>query len=331
MKQKTSPWMRIRRRNSEVYVPVRKKKSIIPTAVCIALVLAVVVVMTLLRIPERIGMIQSSPTEDVTPSPELTGKYKALLAEILEMEYDADWDGDGLKNGADPHPRNIDANKDGVPDGSNSGAGFYENFPATYGNMKLIVQHDNCGFVEFRGRYYFRSFTGWVGFSDTEGIPYLNTKGEWKRADYEKRSDLCYVYIPGDCIVVFTDSGKPRDIAVEVDIVKADCTVPPDERYAVANAPLSQLEEIYVSIDNGKTKQISILTDNGEQLLTVYGYDGDGNLFVAGVDSGKPMGKISITIQAMIFYDTGEWSMRSWFEFSWGELSSEAGCIITVF
>lgn len=331
MKQRISPWMRIRQKDPVLSVRTRRKKSITPALICIILTLTAVVVMTVLRIPERIGMIQRPPVEDITPSPELTGKYKALLAEILDMDQDADWDGDGLKNGADPHPWNIDANLDGSPDGSNSGAGFYGNFPVSYGNMKLIVQHDNSGFVEFRGRYYFRSFTGWVGFSDTVGIPYMKTDGEWKQADYEKRSDLCYVQIPGDCTVVFSDSGKPRDITVESDIVEAECTVPPDERYAAANAPLSQLDGIYASIDNGKTKQISILTDNGEQLLTVYGYDGDGNLLVAGVESKKPMGKIRINVQAMIFYDAGEWSMRNWYEFSWGDFSSEFGCIITVF
>lgn len=331
MKQRISPWMRIRQKEPDPTFRPRKKKSVISILICIILILSTVVVMTVLRIPERIGMIQSPPAEDVVPSPKLTGKYKALLAEILDMEQDADWDGDGLKNGADPNPWNIDANKDGSPDGSNSGAGFYGSFPVSYGNMKLIVQHDNSGFAEFRGRYCFRSFTGWVGFSETTGIPYLKTKGEWKQADYEKRSDLCYVHIPGDCSVVFSDFGKPRDITVELDIVEAECTVPPDERYAAANAPLSQLDEIYASIDNGKTKQISILTDNGEQLLTVYGYDGDGNLLVAGVESKKPMGKIRINVQAMIFYDAGEWSMRSWYEFSWGDFSSESGCIITVF
>lgn len=331
MKQRILPWMRIRQKEPDPSFRPRKKKSVIPTLICIILILTTVVVMTVLRIPERIGMIQSPPAEDVIPSPELTGKYKALLAEILDMEQDADWDGDGLKNGEDPYPWNIDANKDGSPDGSNSGAGFYGNFPVSYGNMKLIVQHDNSGVVFFRGRYYFRSFTGWVGFSETIGIPYIKTDGEWEQADREKRSDLCYVYIPGDCTVAFSDTGKPRDITVETNISEAECTVPPDERYAVANAPLSQLDDIYSAIDNGKTKQISILTDNGEQLLTVYGYDGDGNLLVAGVGSDKSMGKIRIDVQAMIFYDAGEWSMRSWYEFSWGELTSKSGCVITVF
>ena len=49
--------------------------------------------------------------------------------------------------------------------------------------------------------------------------------------------------------------------------------------------PLTQLEQIYSSIDNGKTVQISIITDTGEQLLVVHGYDKNGNLIVASCDS----------------------------------------------
>ena len=98
-----------------------------------------------------------------------------------------------------------------------------------------------------------------------------------------------------------------------------------------SHAPLTQLERIYTSIDNGKTVQISILTDSGEQLLIVHGYDKLGNLIVANCDSLSDAGKVFITLKAQVFWDGQKIAMRSWFEFEWGELSGYNGNILTVF
>lgn len=105
----------------------------------------------------------------------------------------------------------------------------------------------------------------------------------------------------------------------------------PDDRYSIANAPLSQLTQIYTSIDNGKTVQVSIITDAGEQILLVHGYDKYGNLIVAECDSLADAGKINIQVCSQVFWDGRQITMRSWFEFRWGELSSENGNIFTSF
>lgn len=142
---------------------------------------------------------------------------------------------------------------------------------------------------------------------------------------------ISYVNIPGSCRLRFTDSGKPDDRDVLIDAVSAKFDNKPDDRYSIANAPLSQLTQIYTSIDNGKTVQVSIITDAGEQILLVHGYDKYGNLFVAECDSLADAGKINIQVCSQVFWDGRQITMRSWFEFRWGELSSENGDIFTSF
>ena len=150
------------------------------------------------------------------------------------------------------------------------------------------------------------------------------------KAEFERIDDTCYINVPGTCRIRFCEE-MPNDRDLIIDAVAARYDNRPDDRYSIANAPLTQLEHIYSSIDNGKTVQISIITDSGEQLLLVHGYDRLGNLIAANCDSLSDAGKISIKVKAQVFWDGQKITMRSWFDFEWGELSSANGDVITVF
>lgn len=276
-------------------------------------------------------MISKPSVQEASPALELTGIYKHLLAEITDSEQDMDWDGDGLKNGADPYPREIDADRNGISDGYEGKTIISGALPVKYENVRMVVSNTQSGVVRFRGDYFFSAYAGWASFENVSGTPYVYRDNRWTKAECEWIDRLCYVNIPGSCRLRFTDSGKPDDRDVLIDAVSAKFDNKPDDRYSIANAPLSQLTQIYTSIDNGKTVQVSIITDAGEQILLVHGYDKYGNLFVAECDSLADAGKINIQVCSQVFWDGRQITMRSWFEFRWGELSSENGDIFTSF
>lgn len=117
MKKEISPWARIKREAPGVQQSYREKKKSRKWLIALAGVLAVALLLSVLRIPERLLQFGEPNTEVSVPAMNLTGVYNSLLAEILEMEQEADWDGDGLRNGADPYPRDIDADRNGISDG----------------------------------------------------------------------------------------------------------------------------------------------------------------------------------------------------------------------
>ena len=266
----------------------------------------------------------------MTPAVQLTGIYQSLLSEIVDAERNEDWDGDGLKNGADLYPRDIDADRNGISDGYEGKKFVSGELPIGYRNAKLVVSNSQSGIVYFRGDYYISAYAGWIAFDDEPGTPYLFDGSNWDIPEFENIDGSCYVNVTGTCRIRFCNE-KPNDRDVMIDAVPAEYENRPDDRYSVANAPLTQLERIYTSIDNGKTVQISILTDSGEQLLIVHGYDKLGNLIVANCDSLSDAGKVFITVKAQVFWDGQKIAMRSWFEFEWGELSGYNGNILTVF
>lgn len=329
MKRKTAPWARIKANRPGIPVTYRERKKsrkwmFIFGAIILSLLL------TFLRIPERLGLIDTPEEETAIPSLQLTGVYKSLLAEITDMEQDADWDGDGLKNGADLYPRDIDADKNGISDGFEGKQIINGELPVGYRNTKLVVSNSQSGIVYFRGDYFVSSFAGWIAFAAEAGTPYLFDGDCWAVPEYEAIGDTCYVNVPGTCRIHFSET-EPNDRDVLLETAAAEYDNKPDERYSIANAPLSQLEKIYSSIDNGRTVQISILTEDGEQLLLVHGYDRQGNLIVANTDSFAAAGKVEITVKAQVFWDGEKITMRSWFDFTWGELSSLEGDALTLF
>ena len=331
--KREAPWSRIKRKtvtSEPVYLkrfPGKSVKFIVP----VVLLAIFVAVTTVLRIPERIGLLQQPTPQEVEVSVHLTAKYLNLVEELLECERTLDWDGDGLDNGADPHPWDIDSDRNGIPDGLADENFLSGELPIRYGNVDAVVRSTKDGFVRYRGSYYFASPFGWVAFFDETGTPYLFHDGEWSRAEFERIDGKCYVNIPAACRICFTDGAKPDERTVSLPIEKAECTAHPDERYSVANAPLVQLSGIYDAIDRGKTVQIGILAEGGEQILLIYGYDGQGNLFAADPETLTEQGKVQIYIRSQIFYSHGEIRMREWFDFSWGSLNSENGNVLTVF
>ncbi len=330
MKKQTAPWARIKRKCPGVPVTYREKKKSKSGTIIICVLLLITLLLTFLRVPERIGMINTPEENTATPALQLTGIYNSLLAEIEDMEQEADWDGDGLKNGADLYPRDFDADRNGISDGYEGKKIINGELPIRYRNTRFVVSSSQSGVVYFRGEYFVSSLAGWMAFSDETETPYVFFGSKWEKAEYERIEDLCYVNVPGSCRIRFCEE-KPSDRDVIIDAVSAEYDNKPDERYSIANAPLTQLEHIYSSIDNGKTVQISILTDSGEQLLIVHGYDKNGNLIVANCDSLSDAGKILITVKAQVFWDGQKITMRSWFEFEWGELSSYNGDVLTTF
>lgn len=330
MKKQTAPWARIKRKRPGVPVTYREKKKSKSGFIIIGVLLFVTLLLSFLRIPERIGMIDKQDESPATPAVQLTGIYQSLLSEIVDAERNEDWDGDGLKNGADLYPRDIDADRNGISDGYEGKQFISGELPIGYRNAKLVVSNSQSGIVYFRGDYYISAYAGWIAFDDEPGTPYLFDGSNWDIPEFENIDGSCYVNVTGTCRIRFCNE-KPNDRDVMIDAVPAEYENRPDDRYSVANAPLTQLERIYTSIDNGKTVQISILTDSGEQLLIVHGYDKLGNLIVANCDSLSDAGKVFITVKAQVFWDGQKITMRSWFEFEWGELSGYNGNILTVF
>lgn len=288
--------------------------------------------LTMFRIPERIGLLGEPAEQQVEVFLQLTPKYKNVIAQLLDGEQGLDWDGDGLDNGADPYPWEIDFDRNGIPDGTEAISFVDGELPVRYENIQAIVSSSKTGFVSFHGKYVFRSYAGWVAIADETGVPYINTGGGWRKAEYEYINAVCYVRIPGDCAVVFSNSGTPKDREVVLPTEAAACETHPEERYCgAANAPLSLLSGIYSQIDSGKTVQINILTEGGEQQLLIYGYDAVENLLAADAESFAENGKVQITVQAQLFYSKGKVMMRTWFDFSWGSLSSSEGDVLTAF
>lgn len=330
MRNRTEPWARIKRKEPGQYVAYKGKRKQASIVTAPAVFLAVVLLLTMLRIPERIGLIEKEPNQAAVPVLKLTSTYNELLAEITDMEQDADWDGDGLRNGADLYPRDIDADRNGISDGFEGKQIISGELPIEYRNVRFVASNSQSGIVFFRGDYLVSGFAGWMAFSDETETPYIFRDGNWEKAEHEWIDSICYINVPGDCRVRFCED-DPNDRDVLLDPIQAEFDNKPDERYAVANAPLLQLEQIYAAIGNGKTVQISIITEDGEQLLLIHGYDRQGNLIAAYCDSLADAGKVMVTVKAQIFWDGQKITMRSWYEFSWGELASSKGNVITVF
>jgi len=330
MKKKTAPWARIKRKRPGIPVTYREKKKSKSGFIIIGVLLTITLLLSFLRIPERIGMIDRPDEVPATPAVQLTGIYQSLLSEIMDAERNEDWDGDGLDNGADLYPRDIDADRNGISDGYEGKQFISGELPIGYRNAKFVVSNSQSGIVYFRGDYFISAYAGWIAFSDEQGKPYIFKDGSWDIPEVENIDDVCYVNVPGTCRIRFCNE-RPNDRDVMIDAVPAEYENRPDDRYTVANAPLTQLERIYTSIDNGKTVQISILTDSGEQLLIIHGYDKLGNLIAANCESLSDAGKVFITVKSQVFWDGQKITMRSWFEFEWGELSSYNENVLTVF
>lgn len=330
MKKKAAPWARIKRKRPGVPVAYREKKKSKSGCIIIGVLLIITLLLSFLRIPERIGMLDKQNEILATPAVQLTGIYQSLLSEIVDSERNEDWDGDGLENGADLYPRDIDAERNGISDGYEGKQIINGELPIAYRNTRLVVFNSQTGVVHFRGDYFVLSYAGWMSFSNEKGTPYLLIGAEWEKAEFEKIDDIYYINVPCTCRIRFSEE-KPNGRDIQIDAVAAEYENKPDDRYTVANAPLAQLEKIYASIDNGKTVQISILTDSGEQILLVHGYDKLGNMIVSNYESLEDAGKVTITIKAQVFWDGQKITMRSWFEFEWGELSSYNGNVLTIF
>lgn len=333
MRRKEVPWSRIKRKtvvSQPVYAHYKPKRWIKILAGAIAFVI-LVWTMTVIRVPERIGLI-SQPVEEKTETTlRLTNKYSNLVEELLAFDEGLDWDGDGLDNGADPYPWDIDHDRNGIPDGMPAVNFINGELPVRYGNIEAVANSTKSGFLNWNGKYYFQSLAGWVAISNEKGTPYIRQNGEWRKTEFEYIGEKCYVNIHGDCVLLFSEDGAPKDREVVLPIEPAECTMRPDERYTVANAPLSLLVDIYSKIDNGKTAQVSILTDAGEQLLVVYGYDDCGNLYVVDPDGLSENGMITICVRAQFIYSHNQVTMREWFDFEWGELSSDNGDVLILF
>ena len=333
MRRKEVPWSRIKRKtvtSEPIYARYQPKRWVKLLAGVIAAAI-LVWTLTVLRIPERIGLITYPEETKAETTLRLTNKYSNLVEELFAFDQGLDWDGDGLDNGADPYPWDIDHDRNGIPDGMPSVNFIDGELPIRYGDIEAVASSTKSGLLCWNGRYYFQSLAGWVAIDGAEGVPYLRQDGEWKKAEFEYINGKCYVNIPGDCELLFSEYGIPKDREVILPVETATYTRRPDERYTAANAPLSLLSEIYVGVDSGETVQVSILTDGGEQLLIVYGYDERGNLFAADLDSMSENGKIQIHVRAQFFYSHDQVTMREWFDFEWGELSSENGDVLILF
>ena len=93
MKKQISPWARIKREVPGVQRSYREKKKSRKWLFALTGLLAAALLLSVLRIPERLLQIGEPITETSVPAMELTGVYNSLLAEIVEMEQEADWDG----------------------------------------------------------------------------------------------------------------------------------------------------------------------------------------------------------------------------------------------
>lgn len=309
----------------------RDKRKRARTYIVIISFVLIVILLTFLRIPERIDMMSRTVEQDVKPSLQLTEIYKSLLSEIVDMEKNEDWDGDGLKNEVDLYPRDIDFDKNGISDGYEGKKIINDALPVRYENVRMVITNSKSGIVKFRGDYFISSFAGWLAIENESGTPYTYQGNKWIKVKCKWIDESCYVFVSGGCRIRFCDGSEPDGRDVVIKTIPAVYDNKPDERYSIANTPLEQLDKIYSDIDCGKTVQISIITSAGEQLLLAHGYDKDGNLIVADCNTMADSGKIQIEICAQLFWNGEDISMRSWYEFRWGELSSANRDILTVF
>ena len=88
MKKEMSPWARIKREAPGVQQSYREKKKSRKWLIALAGVLTVALLLSVLRIPERLLQFGEPNTEVSAPAMNLTGVYNSLLAEILEMEQE---------------------------------------------------------------------------------------------------------------------------------------------------------------------------------------------------------------------------------------------------
>ena len=216
MRRKEVPWSRIKRKtvvSEPVYAHYKPKRwiKILTGAIAFAIL---VWTLTIIRVPERIGLI-SKPVEEKTKTTlRLTNKYSNLVEELFAFDEGLDWDGDGLDNGADPYPWDIDRDRNGIPDGMPTVNFINGELPVRYGNVEAVANSTKSGFLFWNGKYYFQSIAGWVAITDEEGIPYLRQDGKWEKAEFEHISGKCYINIPGDCEILFSEYGAPKNCEV---------------------------------------------------------------------------------------------------------------------
>ena len=163
MKKEMSPWARIKREAPCVQQSYREKKKSRKWLIALAGVLAVALLLSVLRIPERLLQFGEPNTEVSVPAMNLTGVYNSLLAEIIEMEQEADWDGDGLRNGADPYPRDIDADRNGISDGYEGKSIINGELPIEYKNVRSYPIRKAVLFT-FVANMWFRHIPGGLHF-----------------------------------------------------------------------------------------------------------------------------------------------------------------------
>ena len=97
------------------------------------------------------------------------------------------------------------------------------------------------------------------------------------------------------------------------------------DRFTKPDFTLAALDKVYKLIDSGKTCMVSLYSQSGEALAIVYGYDCNGNLYVADYKSSQPKGKINVYPKANLCYNGETLSMSDWYEFEGLGFSSDAG------
>jgi hypothetical protein len=118
---------------------------------------------------------------------------------------------------------------------------------------------------------------------------------------------------------------KKEEATVLAEAVMPEFNAYNTKRFTEPNFSLAVLNHVYKLIDSGKTCIVSLFNQSGEALGIVYGYDSNGNIYVADYQSGQPMGKINIFPTSGFYYDGETLAMIDWYEFDGLGFSSGAG------
>lgn len=140
-----------------------------------------------------------------------------LIDQVLVSNPDADFDGDGIPNNEDSAPYDLDADSNGIVDGTSAdeAASITEETVIQSGNAQFSVTGLSGGVMYFRNMYV-ASISGWVKFTGETGVPYLYDGVHWELADSYTEGDSVFVYMEDGNRLMFLPEASERVTSVTI-------------------------------------------------------------------------------------------------------------------
>lgn len=140
-----------------------------------------------------------------------------LINQALVSNPDADFDGDGISNNEDSAPYDLDADSNGIVDGTSAdeAASITEETVIQSGNAQFSVTGLSGGVMYFRNMYV-ASISGWIKFTGETGVPYLYDGVHWELADSYTEGDSVFVYMEDGNRLMFLPEASERVTSVTI-------------------------------------------------------------------------------------------------------------------